>query len=55
MHTYELFVQGQHDTRSIRSTNEDKKRAAIVVIVVYIDSEMAYEAEIMALYCIEHQ
>ena len=47
MHTYELFVQGQQ--------NEDKKRAAIVVIVVYIDSEMAYEAEIMALYCIEHQ
>ena len=52
--TYQLFVQGQHDTRSIRSTNEDQHKAVIAVIIVYVDSEMAYEHEIMPLiYCIE--
>ena len=44
MQTYELFVQQQHDTRSIRSTNEDQQQAVIAVIVVYVDSEMTYEA-----------
>ena len=47
MQTYGLFVQGQHDTRSIRSTNQDEQRAVIAIIVVYVDSEMTYEAEIM--------
>ena len=40
--TYELFIQQQHDTRSIRSTNEDQQQAVIAVIVVFVDSETAY-------------
>ena len=56
MRTYGLFVQGQHDTRSIRSTNQDQQRAVIAIVLVYVDSEMAYEAEIMTSeYCIERQ
>ena len=47
MQTYGLFVQGQHDTRPIRSTNEGQKRAVIAIIVVYVDSKMVYEADIM--------
>ena len=52
MQTYGLFVQGQHDTRSIRSTNEDQQRAVIAIIVVYVDSKMTYEGEITTSYCI---
>ena len=32
--TYVLFVQGQHDTSFIHSTNKDQHRAVIIVIVV---------------------
>ena len=47
MQTYELSIQGQHNTRTRRSTNEDQQRAVIAIIVVYVDSEMTYEAKIM--------
>ena len=46
--TYELFIQQQYDTRSIRSTNEDQQRAVIAIILVDVDSETAYEDEIMS-------
>ena len=36
MRTYELFVEGEHETRSIRATNEDQQRAVIAIIVVYV-------------------
>ena len=38
--TYALFVNGQRNTRSIRSTNKDRssQRKIIIVIVVYLDS-----------------
>ena len=35
--TYALFVQGQHDTRFIHSTNEDQWRVVINIIVVHLD------------------
>ena len=34
--TYDLFVQGRHDSRFIHSTNKDQRRA-VIAIVVYLD------------------
>ena len=56
MQTYGLFVQKQHKTRSISSTNEDQQIVVIAIIVVYVDIETAYEGEIMtSIYCIKRQ
>ena len=44
--TYALFVQGQHDTRSIDSTNAGQCKAVINIIVVYSKRKMAYEVKL---------
>ena len=53
--TYALHVQGQHDTRSIQSTNADQCRTVINIIIVYSEGKMAHEGEITASYCTERQ
>ena len=47
--TYVLFVQDKNDTRFIHSTNEDQRRAVIIVIVVYLDSTWGWDYD-----CILH-
>ena len=47
--TYALFVHDQRDTRFIHSTNEDQRRAVIIVIVVYFRSTWGWDYD-----CILH-
>ena len=55
--TYILLVQGQHRTRSIHSTNEERWTVVVTVIVVYPESKMVHEekSHMPHAYCHMHQ
>ena len=43
LQTYALYIQDQHDTQSIHSTNAYQCKVIISIIVVYLEDEMVQD------------